>query len=281
MIRALWCLWVIPQILWFNKFPPSESEGQFDLIHAHAFAAGLPAKILSWLLKIPVIYTVHGSHLMDLNTGNPKSWGEKWLLTKIKYTKEISVTKSFLKYPNINQPIAISNGVNVTLFDHMKVDKHQQFTFLYIGRDHPTKGLPILRQAFRSTKKTYPDVQLITLTGNVTGINIIKAYKQAHAFVLPSLAEGQPLVLLEAWAAKLPVIATKTTGVMELATDKQTALLVKPGSSQQLAKMMKFIYKMPPQKRQALGDAGYHLVSKDYSWAKTATKTYEVYQQAL
>ena len=43
IIRALWCLWVIPQV-WFY-------QPKFDLIHAHAFVAGIPAKILSLLFS--------------------------------------------------------------------------------------------------------------------------------------------------------------------------------------------------------------------------------------
>ena len=169
-IRALWCIYVIPQVL---------LSGKFAFIHAHAFAAGIPAKILSLLLGLPVVYTIHGSHLMDMKTSGPKAWLEKLLLTQIRYTHQISVTRSFLKYPNINKNISvINNGVDIKAFDQIKTKKSKDFTLLYVGRDHPTKGLNILRSAFALAKQRYPDINLQVVTG-LTGKKLIKTYKQA------------------------------------------------------------------------------------------------------
>ena len=269
-IRSLWLFWVIPQIILAHFYQP------FDLIHAHAFAAGLPAKIISLILGIPVVYTVHGSHLMDTKTKGIKAKLERWLLTGIKYTQQISVTQSFLKYPNVNKNISvIRNGVDIKAFDKVKIKKSKNFTLLYVGRDHPTKGLDILRLAFAQVNRQYPQIKLKLVTGGLSGQQLIKAYKRAHAFVLPSLVEGQPLVLLEAWAAKLPVIATKTAGVAEIATSRNT-VLVNPGSSNQLAQAIIKLYTMPSHKRQALAQAGYQSV-QGFTWATVAAQTASVY----
>ena len=276
IIRALWCFWVIPQVLIVNLF-----NGPFAIIHAHAFVPGIPAKIISHILRIPVIYTVHGSHQMDLKSVSLKAVVERWLLTRIKYTSQISVTKSFANYPNTNKVINISNGVDIRAFDQIKVSKHKNFTFLYVGRDHPIKGLSILRRAFAIVKKIHPKIELITITGKITGKALITAYKHAHAFVLPSLAEGQPLVLLEAWAAKLPIIATKTMGVVEIARHKKNALLINPGDSNQLARAMINLYNMSPSLRGALGKAGHRLINSRYTWNHVATKTCTLYRQVL
>lgn len=273
IIRALWCLWVIPQVLLTTRHVP------FTLIHAHAFSAGIPAKILSFLLHIPAVFTVHGSHLMDTSQTGLKAWLEKILLTRIPYSHQISVTKSFLNYPNVNKNISvIPNGVDIQAINKVKAKKNKYFTLLYVGRDHPTKGLSILKSAFKQVKARYPKVQLKLITGQLTGTELIKAYKRSHAFVLPSLVEGQPLVLLEAWAAKLPVIATKTAGVSELATHNRNALLIDPGNQAQLTQAIIKLYKMSPNQRKKLALAGYRLAQK-LTWEKTAAQTTAVYAQ--
>lgn len=272
IIRVFWCFWVIPHVLLATR------HEHFDLIHAHAFAAGMPAKVLSLLLGIPVVYTVHGSHLMDQQVTSPKAWLEKFLLTKIPYTHQISVTTAFLQYPNVNKNISvIYNGVDVKAFNKLKIKKNKDFTLLYVGRDHPTKGLDTLRSAFAQAQRQYPQIQLKIVTGDLIGTQLIKAYKQAHAFVLPSLVEGQPLVLLEAWATKLPVIATKTAGVTEIATAKE-AILIEPGNVEQLRQAIIKLYLMPPRQRRQLALTGYRKAQK-LTWAKVATQTVQVYQK--
>ena len=63
----------------------------------------------------------------------------------------------------------------------------------------------------------------------------------ADIFVLPSLAEGQPRVLLEAMAAGLPCIATRGLGLSEVITHEKDGLLVPPRDSEALAKAINVI----------------------------------------
>lgn len=277
LLRTLWNIWVVPEVIIKHQ------QKRFDLIHAHAFSAGLPGKIISLLLNIPIIYTVHGSHLMDKKEISLKSWGERILLTKIKYTYQVSVTQSFTKYPNVNKNISIiRNGVNIKEFNSAKVKKNKHFTLLYVGRSHPTKGIPILKRAFMQIKKNFPDVKLRLITGGkITGKKLVKEYKKAHVFVLPSLVEGQPLVILEAWAAKLPVIATKTSGVKEIAKHNHDAILVKPGNQAQLQNAIIKIIEMKPLERKELAENGYKKVKDQFAWEMIADKLVGVYHKAV
>lgn len=276
LIRTLWNIWVIPQVIIRHQ------QKQFDLIHAHAFSAGLPGKIISILLNIPIIYTVHGSHLMDKQESSLKAWGERLLLTKIKYTYQVSVTKSFTKYSNVNKKISIiGNGVNIKEFNSVNVKKNKYFTLLYVGRDHSTKGVPILKSAFKQVKTKFSDIKLKLITnGKIKGKKLIKEYKKAHAFVLPSLVEGQPLVMLEAWAAKLPVIATKTAGVKEIATNNHDAILINPGNQNQLENAIIRIVNMSKPSRSKLGENGYKKVAQTFTWKKVTAQLLGVYQKA-
>jgi glycosyltransferase involved in cell wall biosynthesis len=63
-------------------------------------------------------------------------------------------------------------------------------------------------------------------------------YAMADLMVLPSLSEGSPNVLLEAMAARVPVVSTRVGGVPEIATHQETAWLVNPHDPQALAEAM-------------------------------------------
>jgi glycosyltransferase involved in cell wall biosynthesis len=66
-------------------------------------------------------------------------------------------------------------------------------------------------------------------------------YEIADIVAIPSISEGSPNVLLEAMAARVPVIATKVGGIPEIVSDGETALLVEPGNP---AAMAKGIYRL-------------------------------------
>ena len=60
-------------------------------------------------------------------------------------------------------------------------------------------------------------------------------YQQADIFVLPSFAEGIPVVLMEAMAMEIPCVTTRITGIPELIRDQVNGLLVRPSSNEELA----------------------------------------------
>lgn len=73
----------------------------------------------------------------------------------------------------------------------------------------------------------------VILTGQVP--SAAPYYRIADLAAMSSLSEGSPYALLEAMAARLPVVATSAGGVPEIVTHGQTALLVEPGDDRALA----------------------------------------------
>jgi glycosyltransferase involved in cell wall biosynthesis len=101
---------------------------------------------------------------------------------------------------------------------------------------------------------------------------------EADVFVLPSSAEGLPVVLLEAMAHGRPVVATRVGGTPELVTDGETGLLVSPGDVEALASALEGLLR-DPERRRRLGDAGRRRVEKHFSAEAMTRRLLEIYQE--
>ena len=98
-------------------------------------------------------------------------------------------------------------------------------------------------------------------------------------FVLPSLSEGHPLVLLEAMAAGLPLIATNVGGIPEILCDPHPAKLINPGSVTDLYEAMNDIYNMDDQERIEAGKALRERVMEKFTLENMVSSMTALYQQ--
>ncbi|MBD3662401.1 glycosyltransferase [Sulfitobacter aestuariivivens] len=96
----------------------------------------------------------------------------------------------------------------------------------------------------------------VTLTGWVDETRIMQELETAHALVMPSFAEGLPMVVMEAMAAARPVIATYIAGTPELVQDGKTGWLVPAGDVHALAEAMDAFARAPLSKLTRMGTAG-------------------------
>lgn len=119
---------------------------------------------------------------------------------------------------------------------------------LFVGRLHPVKNVDLLLKAFSRLNKSKeyilvivgdgPERQHLNDLASSLGINdlvrfegfkpketVLEFIKASDVLVLPSLVEGQPRVVLEAWACGLPVVASKVRGVDNLINDGVDGLL--------------------------------------------------------
>ena len=83
------------------------------------------------------------------------------------------------------------------------------------------------------------DIRSLGLAGSVTIVGQVNSteayYRLADVSVLSSLNEGSPNALLEAMAARVPVVATSVGGIPEIVSNGESALLVEPGNSRAMA----------------------------------------------
>jgi glycosyltransferase involved in cell wall biosynthesis len=90
--------------------------------------------------------------------------------------------------------------------------------------------------------------------------------------VLPSFAEGLPVVLMEAYALGRPAVATQVAGVSELVKDGVNGWVVEPGSVEALAEAMHEVLTTPVERLGEMAEHGRRLVAERHSNAVEAGK---------
>nr|WP_040754304.1 glycosyltransferase family 4 protein [Wenxinia marina] len=166
---------------------------------------------------------------------------------------------------------------------------------VFVGRLSVVKGVPVLLQALAAARRTRPELTL-TLVGDgpdrraleveaqaldlggavrflgYRGQDDVAAELAAHdMMVLPSFAEGVPVVLMEALAAGLPAIATRVGGVGELIVEGETGLTVPPGDVSALSDAILRLAGDPDLRRR-LGVAGRALVADEFDADEEAAR---------
>ena len=247
-----------------------------DLYLSSSFLPGFTLQILKLVRKTPVALVAIGFGAKS----RLYQWFEKLITQKFKY--DLLITDDFVFYQKIkNKRLTkfIVNGVDLPKTPEQK--KNKTFTFIFVGRDEPRKGIPILKKAFQQFQKLYPKTQLKLFGPNhnpVSNKAIQDQLSKAHCLVLPSLKEGHPLILFEAYAHKLPVIATSVGSVPQFVT-KNNGYLVPPGDIDVLVKTMKLAYKN--SSLSALGQNGYQMVGDKFTWNKTVKNYYQALTSLL
>jgi colanic acid/amylovoran biosynthesis glycosyltransferase len=105
-------------------------------------------------------------------------------------------------------------------------------------------------------------------------------YQAADAFVLPSFAEGIPVVLMEAMACALPCISTWVGGIPELIQNGVDGFLVAPGDEVDLANAITKLIDCPPLLRR-LGIAGRQRIMREYNLEMNVFRLAEVFSRRL
>ncbi len=183
---------------------------------------------------------------------------QQWWLNIYRFMEKITyeVADSLISITGVNQKyqlkrgvdaaktLVVPNGINIERLAHLPVQKDaHRFLVGFIGRVVPIKDVKTFIRAIQITHETIPNlevylvgpteedaqyfqecqqlVELLHLTTVIhfTGPADVKLYySKLDVIVLTSLSEGQPLVILEANCAKLPVVATDVGACRELLT---------------------------------------------------------------
>jgi len=116
----------------------------------------------------------------------------------------------------------------------------------------------------KRTAKSLNIAEFVTFLGPVPHDEMPKIINTADMVVLPSLTEGLPLTILEAFACGKPVIASKVGSVPRLINDKKNGILVRPKDVQALANSIDLLIK-DKNLRRRIGQAGREFVLTRFS----------------
>ena len=175
---------------------------------------------------------------------------------------------------------------------------------LFVGSLIPRKGLPFLVKAAEKIIKEQPKTLFVIVgtgplknqlldtieaaklsgsfrfLGNAKDDSLPLIYNFADVFVLPSIQEGQGIVLLEAQASAKPVVAFEVGGISEAFVNNETGLLINPGNTEELANG---VTKLLSDKAlsEKMGANARRFVMHNFTWDICAQKMLRVYREAM
>jgi len=151
-------------------------------------------------------------------------------------------------------------GVNILIQAIYKLNDNDDFRVLVVGTGDMLDSYKSLADNLGLSKK-------IIFIGRANDKDLLKYYSLADILVLPSIdrSEAFGIAALEAMSCGVPVIASDLAGVRSLVVKKETGLLVKPGSVQNLTDMIKILLKNARLSR-TMGQAGRKRVLAHYTW---------------
>lgn len=259
-----------------------------DHLHAHfADPSANVALLTAALSGIPFSYTLHG----PAELYEPEKWALRAKTARADFVACIShFARSQAMYfsdPDHWGKLKIVHcGVDPARYVRPAPPARDGLHLVFVGRITPIKGLRVLIAAMTRALEARPDLHLtlvgdgedrahlealtrplgkaVHFAGFQSQEGVAEAVGQADALVLPSFAEGLPVVLMEALAAARPVIATQVAGVGELVEDGVSGLLVPASDEAALTRAILALAEMPPEARAAMGAAGQAKVRAEF-----------------
>jgi glycosyltransferase involved in cell wall biosynthesis len=292
-------------------------DGAFDIVHVQGRSGCLAP---GSGLNMPIVTTFHGLMTVENGRrGKGKKPGlsirahERWSSR----TERRSLRKSdacvavseemLLEMQNFDNQYKteitiLPNGVDVPELDPQALQTREASnTLLFIGRIDCIKGVYPLIEAMRKVK---PHIHLnmigagperagieraiaaaglgdrVHLLGVLPQEQVFAQIKQAYALVLPSFHETQGIVLLEANACAVPVIASDIPGIWEVVEHGVNGLLTKAGDADALCENINWLFSHPEAATE-MGQAGRNIVSTRFCWENIALETEKLYWKLM
>lgn len=286
-----------------------------DVVHSHMVHANLMARALRLLVPVPVLVsTIHNVYeggpllmagyrltngLVDHMTIISQAAADRFVGERIVPGRLLTVIANGVDTDRMrNLPpegrAALRGGMSVG---------DQEFVWLAVGRFEVAKDYPNMLRAFADVRAREPRAVLVivgqgslqaeaeALTAELglrEAVRFLGArddvpavMSAADGYVMSSAWEGMPMVLLEAAAAGLPIVATAVGGNGEVVRDGESGFLVPARDSEVLRAGMLRLMALPEEQRRAMGERGREHVRANYGLQRVAERWERVYWDAL
>ncbi len=273
-------------IITFFKIVRILHKGHFDAVYTHLFLANLLVRLAAIIAGTPVILCFE--HSTYWNKSSWQVWMDRILAKRTsKIIVSTNAVKEFTskqeripasKFEVIRNPITlpeVSEGEAAMLRSKLGIPQNTTVV-LTVGRFSEEKGQEFLVDAAKiliakselffvivghGSRRDFliQRVKECNISNKVFVLedpqNAKRYYGIADIFVLPSLREGQSLVMSEAMQSNIPVVATNIEGIRESVEDGKTALLAKPGDGESLASKIEELLNNPELRQKLVANA--------------------------
>lgn len=275
-----------------------EEEGVTHLHNHFAGPSASVAMLTSALTGIQFSFTLHG----PADLAEPKRWR---IDEKIARAAFVSCISHFARSQAMlhadpahwDKLWIVHCGVLPDLYENQEIvapsTSENPIELLFVGRLAAVKGLRILIEALELLRDEIPNLHLrlvgdgpdrqalemaarplgemVEFLGYRSQDEVAKILQTSDALVLPSFAEGVPVVLMEAMASERPVIATRVAGVAELVEDGVSGHLVAPGDAVGLAQAIRHLA-MTSDRCRSMGASGRTKVVDEFNITQEAAR---------
>lgn len=290
---------------------------RFDIVHTHCSLAGAVGRVMARRFKVPyVLFSVHAFASREYQPAWRKRLFlmiERWL---DRFTDRYLVTTNVVQQQIVAKRISTADRVSVVPLGidipplptgaqrlRARASLGLEDNALMVataGRLEQQKGYVYLLRAFTDVHAALPAARLVifgdgpldsTLRTETSRLGLDRVVLFAgwrtdlgvllsgcDVFCLPSLWETFGYVLLEAMAARLPIVATRVEGIPEVTGDGQCALLVPPANEGALAAALIALLKDGAQ-RAMLAELGRQRLEREYTLARMIARVEAIYQE--
>ena len=295
-------------------------SGKYDVVHTHTSKAGLIGRIAAWICRVPaIVHSSHGTILQGYFSSTVTSVFSalERFAASLSHRIICLTNEEIGQYLDANigrreQYSYIFNGIDLEAFEAQRGDRSslrselgyesQHVVCVTAGRLVPVKGQADLLDAFAIASEEHPDLRLLIIgdgelrdqlkaQSDTLGISekiqwvgwrddVAELLDASDVFVLTSLNEGLGLVLIEAMAKRLPVVATSVGGIPEVVDDGVTGTLVPVGHPEAIANAITEL-SASEAGRKTMGERGYTRAHRLFSIDHTVENTQNVYREVL